>query len=97
MQVFYIKEVTQFVQRLSKQDWARLRRTRKLFEDYGFQIGPKYIKKITTTIWELRAGNVRLFICMKEGIAFGIHIIFKKRQKLHSKDIQLAIKRCKAI
>ena len=55
MQVFYIKEVTQFVQRLSKQDWARLRRTRKLFEDYGFQIGPKYIKKITTTIWELRA------------------------------------------
>lgn len=46
MKTFYLKEITSYINSLSKQDGARLRRIRQLFETYGFQIGPKYIKKI---------------------------------------------------
>ena len=94
IEVFYTIEVIKFINKLSSQDSARLDRTRKFFEEYGFQIGSKYIKKITQTgIWELRAGNIRLFLCIRGNKAFGIHIIFKKTQKLNRKDIEIAEKR----
>ena len=97
MKVFYLKEVAEFVHELNKGDWAILRRTRKLFEDYGFQIGPKYIKKIGMNLWELRAGRIRLFLFIKDNAAYGVHIIYKKSQKLPQKDLNLAIKRSKQI
>lgn len=97
MKTFYLKEITEYVSSLSKQDGARLRRIRQLFETYGFQIGPKYIKKIARNLWELRAGNIRLFICAKGNSIYGVHIITKKTQKLLKGDINLAIKRSKKI
>lgn len=96
MRVFYSPEVAALVEKLQLQDHARLERTRKFFEDYGFQIGSKYIKKITTTgVWELRAGRVRLFLCLQGSSAFGVYLIIKKTQKLPKRDIQLAEKRCR--
>lgn len=98
MKVFYNNKVEEFVRKLNYQDQARLNRTRELFENYGFQIGRKYIKKITLSgIWELRAGNIRLFLCIKSNEAIGVHIIHKKSQKLSPKDISLAEKRSKEI
>jgi len=98
MRVFYIPEVVDFTERLSYQDYARLNRVRKFFERYGFQIGQKYIKKIKPSgIWELRAGNIRLFLGIKEDRAIGVHIIRKKTQKLLTRDIKLAEKRFKEL
>ena len=97
MKVFYNQEVSKFVRALNKNDWAVLWRTRKLFEYYGFQIGPKYIKKIGKNLWELRAGKIRLYLSIKDGTAYGVHIIYKKSQKLPQKDLKLAIKRSKQI
>lgn len=94
MKVFYSTEVVKFIRGLNTQESARLARTRKFFEEYGFQIGPKYIKKISRTgIWELRAGDIRLFLCIKGNLAFGVHIIRKKSQKLSKNDIEIAEKR----
>lgn len=94
MQVFYSAEVLEFVERISKQDNARLTRTRKFFEEYGFGIGPKYIKKITSSgIWELRAGRIRLFLFIRGDSAIGVHIIYKRAQKLPKSDIKLAERR----
>lgn len=94
MKVFYTPEVVEFTERLSRQDYARLNRTRKLFERYGFQVGQKYIKKVAISgIWELRVGNIRLFLGIKGDRAIGVHIIHKKTQKLPIKDIKLAEKR----
>lgn len=94
MKVYYSTEVVKFIRKLNLHDSARLDRTRKFFEEYGFQIGQKYVKKITASgIWELRAGNVRLFLYVKGKEAFGVHIIFKKSQKLNRRDIEIAEKR----
>ena len=97
MKVIYLEEVGNFIRKLNNNDSSRLDRTKKLFEVYGFQIGPKYIKKIRGNLWELRAGKIRLFLCIKENMAFGIHILYKKSQKLSKKDIKLAIKRSESI
>lgn len=97
MKIYYVEEVLRFIEGLNIQYGTRLKRVRELFVDYGFTVGPKYVKKIFNNIWELRAGNVRLFLCIKDRTVFGVHAIYKKTQKLNSKDIKLAIKRCKKI
>lgn len=97
MKVVYSEEVEGFIKKLNGNDSGRLTRTKEFFETYGFQIGPKYIKKIKEDLWELRTGKVRLFLCIEGNMAFGIHILYKKSQKLPKKDIKLAIKRSKLI
>jgi|SRR3989344_1549856 len=98
MRVYFSKEVVDFVEDLTLTDHTRLQRIRKLFEDYGFQIGSKYIKKITkSNLWELRAGKVRLFLYIRGKEAYGVHIIIKKSQKLPIHDIKLAEKRCREL
>ena len=81
MKVFYLTEVAKFIEKLDLQDHTRISRTRYLFEQYGFSIGQKYIKKITKDLWELRAGKIRLFLCIKGHEAYGVHILYKKTQK----------------
>lgn len=97
MKVFYLFAVVKFIKEFEDKDRARLERTRQFFENRGFQIGPKYIKKIANNIWELRAGKIRLFLCVKGEIAYGVHIMYKKSQKLPQRDLKLAIKRCGVI
>ncbi len=97
MKVYYLPEVVQFLERASEKDRARVTRVREYFQNYGFIIGPKYIKKIKSDLWELRAGKVRIFICFKQGKAIGVHAIYKKSQKLPLKDLSLVIKRCKEL
>ncbi len=98
IKVLYLREVADFVENLDYGDHVRLNRTRQLFEERGFFVGQKYIKKITKSgIWELRAGSIRLFLYIKGEHAIGVHIIHKKSQKLPLKDIRLAERRCKEL
>ena len=97
MKVVYSDEVESFIKKLSGNDSGRLARTKEFFENYGFQIGPKYIKKIRDNLWELRTGKIRLFLCSKGNMAFGVHILYKKSQKLPKKDIKLAVTRSESI
>ncbi|MEK7497767.1 MAG: type II toxin-antitoxin system RelE/ParE family toxin [Patescibacteria group bacterium] len=98
MKVFFSPEVSELLEKLSRADRSRLDRTREFFEEYGFSVGPKYVKKITKSgIWELRAGKLRLFLCIKGDSARGVSLIYKKSQKLNLKDLRLAEKRCKEL
>lgn len=97
MKVYYSRDVVKFLKKASAKDRARVSRTREFFEKRGYFIGPKYIKKISGNMWELRAGNVRLFLCARGDKVYGVHAIFKKSQKLKSHDIQLAERRCSEI
>ena len=97
MKVIYSGEVEHFIRKINSDDSGRLARTKEFFELYGFQVGPKYVKKISNNLWELRTGKIRLFLCIKGNIAFGVHILYKKSQKLPKKDIRLAIKRSEEI
>jgi len=97
MKVYYSVEVTKFLEKAREKDGARVNRTRELFEQWGFKVGPKYVKKISGDLWELRAGRIRLFLYVKREKAFGVHIIYKKSQKLKAQDIELAKRRSREL
>ena len=96
--VLYLSEVAKYVENLNPEDHARLNRARQLFEECGFIVGQKYIKKLTKgSLWELRAGKIRLFLCIRGNTAVGVHAIQKKSQKLPLRDVKLAERRCKGL
>ncbi|MBI2326714.1 type II toxin-antitoxin system RelE/ParE family toxin [Candidatus Curtissbacteria bacterium] len=96
--VLYLSEVAKYIENLNPEDHARLTRTRQLFEERGFIVGQKYVKKIARgSLWELRAGKIRLFLCIRGNTAVGVHILQKKSQKLPLKDVKLAERRCKQL
>lgn len=97
MKIIFNKEIITFLENLSTKDRVRIDRIKELFETYGFQIGPKYIKKIRENLWELKADRIRIFLCMKGNFAYGVHTIYKKTQKLPKQEIKLSIKRCQQI
>lgn len=98
MKIYYLTEVVKNIKALNESDQARVGRTRDFFEDYGFRIGPKYVKKVTASgIWELRAGRVRVFLYIKGDVAIGVHLIYKKTNKLPNRDIKLAERRSREL
>jgi len=98
MKIYYLPGVVEKIKSLNESDQARVDRTKEFFEGYGFKTGPKYIKKVTTSgIWELRAGRIRLFLYIKGDRAVGVHLIYKKSNKLPNKDVRLAEKRSRGL
>ncbi len=84
-----------FIASLDKARKARIDRIYYLFEEYGFNLPDKYLRKLTNNVWELRPGDVRLFLTIKGNQGFIVHAIRKKTQKTPKKDLALAIKRIK--
>lgn len=87
----------EFIESLAKVEKARVDRVYCLFEEYGTFLPSKYLKKLQRVVWELRSGNVRLFLTLKGHEAYVIHGIYKKSQKTPKADLELAIKRIKEI
>lgn len=83
----------EFIESLDRTRKARVDKIYDLFEEYGRFLPSKYLKKIGKNIWELRPGDVRLFLTIKDNNAFVVHGIYKKAQKIPKKDIELAEKR----
>jgi len=84
-----------FIDSLDKVKKARVDRIYYLFEEYGFNLPDKYLRKLASNIWELKPGEVRLFLTIKGNKGFIVHAIHKKTQKTPKKDLDLAIKRIK--
>ena len=85
----------EFIGVLDKRRRARVDRIYYLFEEYGFFLPNRYLKKLTAKVWELRPGDVRLFLTIKGDKGYVVHGIYKKTQKTIKKDLDLAIKRIK--
>lgn len=83
----------EFIESLDRTRKARVDKIYYLFEEYGRFLPSKYLKKIGKSIWELRPGDVRLFLTIKGNNAFVVHGIYKKTQKIPKNDIELAEKR----
>lgn len=92
--VTHIK-VKKFLETLDKTRRARIDRFYDLFEEYGRFLGSRYLKKITKNVWELRPGDVRLFLTIRGHKAFVVHAMRKKTQKIPKRDLNLMIKRIK--
>lgn len=94
-EIVTLNKAKDFIDSLDKIRKARVDRFYYLFEDYGFNLPDKYLRKVKGDIWELRPGNVRLFLTIKGTTGFVVHAILKKSQKIPKKDLDLAIKRAK--
>lgn len=86
-------KVLEFIEGLDKTRHARVDRIYYLFEEYGRFLPNKYLKKLNSDVWELRPGDVRLFLAIKGNMGYIVHGIYKKTQKIPNKDIKLARKR----
>ena len=83
----------EFIESLDRVRKARVDRVYYLFEEFGRFLSNKYLKKISKDIWELRPGDIRLFLTIKGNTAYVIHGIYKKTQKTPKRDLDLALKR----
>jgi len=88
-------KVEKFIEKLDNVRKARIDRFYDLFEEYGTLLSGKYLKKINKDIWELRPGDIRLFLTIRRKQAFVIHGIHKKSQKIPKKELKLIIRRTK--
>lgn len=88
-------KVGKFIEGLDKVRRARVDRLYDLFEIYGTYLPSKYLKKIAKEVWELRPGDVRLFLTIKGNKGFVVHGILKKTQKTPKRDLDLVIQRIK--
>jgi len=87
------RKVKEFIESLDKTRRSRIDRIYYLFEEYGFALLGKYLKKLDKDIWELRPGDVRLFLGIERRKGIIVHGILKKSQKTPKRDLKLAKKR----
>ena len=89
MEVIFDPRAKKFIQSLSDKDVAKVFEYIDLFEEFGFHLDQRYLKKIRNSIWELRPGRIRLFIYKGVGKHVLVHAVIKKTQKLTHKDIKV--------
>lgn len=90
-------KVREFIDNLDRKRSARVDRLYYLFDEYGQFLPTKYLKKVSREIWELRAGDIRLFMSIRGNKGFVVHAIHKKTQKIPKRELDLAIKRIKEL
>lgn len=95
--IITLKEVGDFVDSLDRIRRARVDRIYYHFEEYGKFLPRKYLKKIGREIWELRPGDIRLFLTIRRNTGIIVHGIYKKTRKTSKRDFDLALKRIKKI
>lgn len=93
MEVITDHRVKEFLESLSEIDQARAQGYIKLFEQNGFILPGKYLKKVKGNIWELRPGNIRLLVGKSGTRMIVVNGFKKKTQKTPIKEINTAKKR----
>ena len=94
-QILTHPKAKKFADGLDPAQRARIDRLYNLFENYGPNLPSRYLKKVTKNIWELRPGDVRLFLTIGGNKGFVVHGIRKKGKKIPKKDLNLAVQRIK--
>ena len=87
------KRIEKFLEKLSEIDRARVNRTTKFFEDKGFLLDTRYLKKLSSKIWELRPGKMRLLFGIVGSKAIVVNAFTKKRQKTPLNELKVAERR----
>lgn len=87
------KRTEKFLENLTEADRARVNRTVQFFGEKGFLLDTRYLKKLSSKIWELRPGRVRLLFGLAGGEAVVVNAFFKKSQKTPLKELKLAERR----
>lgn len=95
MRLIVDSRVKEFILGLQSQDCARVARYIELFEELGFHLPPKYLKKVANNVWELRPGRIRVFVYNRGDRVIAIHGTAKSAQKIRRKDLNTIRSRIK--
>lgn len=97
MEILVDKRVEKFIKKLSNVEQARVLRYLDLFKMYGFTLPGKYLKKLSSNLWELRPGDLRLLFgeSTQSGNLIIVHCFKKKTQKTPQKELEVGIARLK--
>ncbi|MBU3979232.1 type II toxin-antitoxin system RelE/ParE family toxin [Patescibacteria group bacterium] len=92
------KPVQDFIELQQKSTQIKIIRLLEHLEEFGVQIGPPHVKKLTETeLWELRimgANNIRIFyIAVEQQVFLLLHAFKKKKQKTDKREIRSAQER----
>ena len=63
----------------------------ELLEEKGTYLAAPYVKNISGKLWELRAGQTRLFYFLSEGVFVVVSGFVKKTQKTPKNEIDKAL------
>ena len=86
--------VEKFIQTLQKSTQAKFLKILDLLQLYGVSIGIPYVKKINTILWEIRVRGteeVRILFLIRQSTITILHGFRKKQNKIHAKDIKIAM------
>lgn len=91
-------QVYNFIKNLEPKVQAKIANTFDLLEQYGTNLGPPHVKKLTgISLWELRIlgnNNIRIFYVAISGKTFLLlHAFLKKKQKTDKKELRTALER----
>lgn len=87
------KRTEKFLEDLTEVDRARVNRTVQFFEEKGFLLDTRYLKKLSRRIWELRPGRIRLLFGIVGSDAIVVNAFMKKSQKTPLSELRLAERR----
>ena len=83
------------IKKFSDKDVAKVLEYIDLFEEFGFSLDQRYLKKIRDSVWELRPKRIRLFIYKGAKSNVLVHVAYKKSQKTSNKDLKIIESRIK--
>lgn len=95
MRIIYHPKVEDEIKSLPKKYNSKVVNIVDKFVNEGFSLSTNWLRKLSSNIWELRAGRYRLLFGIKESKAIITNIFIKKTQKTPRKEIELAVKRLK--
>lgn len=87
--------VKEFLETLPKLDQGRIPGFIELFEQNGFTLPSRYLKKLESNLWELRPGNIRLLLGQAGSNFIVVNAFKKKTQKTPRREIETAKGRLK--
>lgn len=95
-----LSPVALFIENLPEKAQAKLSNTFSLLQNFGTQVGPPHVKKLSgTVLWEIRIlglDSIRIFYIVHRKETFLLlHGFIKKKQKTPRKEIMTALMRLK--
>ena len=93
MNITVDERVEKIFKKFSQSEKSRIARVTFFIQDRGFLLTENHLKKLTKTVWELRAGDIRLLFGVIKDKAIVTNVFKKKTQHTPINEISLAEKR----
>lgn len=93
MNITVDERVEKIFKKFSQSEKSRIARVTFFFKDRGFLLTENHLKKLNKTVWELRAGDIRLLFGVIKDKAIITNVFRKKTQQTPINEISLAEKR----